>query len=132
MPALLIGQLSKETGCKIETIRYYEKIGLLAEPQRTTGGHRLFEDEQLKRLTFIRRCRELGFTLDNVRDFLTLVDDDSITCGEVESLTREHLNEIEDKIKDLKAMKKVLAEMLSQCPGGTRTDCPIMDALYKS
>ena len=80
------GELGSATGCNIETIRYYERIGLLPEPPRSPGGHRLYEEEHLRRLTFIRRSRELGFTLEEVRGLLRLVDGGLYTCAEVKTL----------------------------------------------
>ncbi|MDH3920601.1 MAG: MerR family transcriptional regulator, partial [Rhodospirillales bacterium] len=88
---LTIGALSKNTGCNIETIRYYERIGLLPAPPRSAGGHRLYGEVLLKRLTFIRRGRELGFTLDDIRGLLGLVDGGAYTCAEVKALTLDHL-----------------------------------------
>ena len=89
--SLGIGSLSKETCCNIETIRYYEREGLLPNPPRTEGGHRMYDDEHLKRLTFIRRSRELGFTLQDVRGLLKIVDGEHYTCAEVKTVTLDHL-----------------------------------------
>ena len=126
-----IGRLSKRTGCHIETIRYYEKIRLLPEPPRNAGGHRLYDWNHLKRLRFIRRSRELGFTLDEIRDLLRLVDGGDYTCGEVLELTAVHLNEVRKKIKDLQRMGKTLAAIVADCKGGTVPDCPIIDTLFR-
>ena len=126
-----IGGLSKQTGCNIETIRYYERIGLLPKPPRTEGGHRLYEREQIKRLVFIRRSRELGFSLDEIRTLLRLVDGERYTCQEVKTLTEEHLGDIKKKISDLKRLQKTLADISSQCEGGMVPECPIIDALFE-
>lgn len=126
-----IGSLSKRTGCNIETIRYYEKAGLLPAPARSAGGHRQYERDHLKRLTFIRRSRELGFTLDEVRGLLSLVDRGDYTCGEVLQLTTAHLNEVRKKIQDLRRLEKSLKDIIAQCQGGTVPECPIIDTLFR-
>ncbi len=128
---MTIGPLSKQTGCNIETIRYYERIGIMPPPPRTEGGHRVYREEHLKRLTFIRRSRELGFTLGQVRDLLLLVDGNDYTCDEVKAMTVEHVAEVRQKISDLKKLKRVLDEMVSQCDHGAVPDCPVIDALFE-
>ncbi len=127
---MLIGALSERTGCHIETIRYYERIKLMPKPQRTGGGHRVFTHEQMKRLVFICRCRELGFPLDEVRTLLRLVDGKRYTCQEVKSITENHLQDIKKKISDLQRLQKTLGEISSKCEGGKVPDCPIIDALF--
>ncbi len=127
---LTIGALSKRTGCHIETIRYYERIGLLPAPPRSVGGYRLYGREHLKRLTFIRRSRELGFTLDEVRGLLALVEG-GYTCAEVKAVTLGHLSEVRRKMADLRKLERVLREMAAQCDGGLVPECPVMDALLK-
>jgi MerR family transcriptional regulator, mercuric resistance operon regulatory protein len=127
--ALSIGELSKRTGCNIETIRYYEKIGLLPPPARSGGGHRVFRLDHLRRLNFVRRARVLGFTLDAVRALLALADGRQRSCAQVRSLTERHLAEIRAKIADLKAMERVLRDTVKLCADGTRPDCPIIEAL---
>lgn len=127
---LLIGKLSKRTGCKIETIRYYERIGVMPEPERTGGGHRVYTEEHLKRLRFIRRARELGFTLDEVRALLNLADERTNTCAEVEAIARDHLDKVRRNIADLKVFEDVLQEMVSLCAEGTVPECPVIEALY--
>lgn len=123
-----IGELSRRSGVNIETIRYYEKIGLLPAPPRTEGGHRLYTDDHLKRLTFIRRSRELGFTLDGIRNLLGLVEG-GCTCGEVKDTALTHLKDIRRKIADLRRMERTLTETATRCEGGNTPDCPIIDAL---
>ncbi len=127
-----IGALSAETGVKIETIRYYEREGLLPHPPRTAGGHRSFSEDHLKRLTFIRRCRELGFSLAEIKVLLALVDGGLYTCGEIKSLTLEHAESVRSKISYMQRMEKMLVEIASGCEGGTVPDCPIIDALLES
>ena len=131
MTPFTIGSLSKGTGCNIETIRYYERIGLLPKPPRSRGGHRLYEEQHLKRLTFVRRCRELGFTLEEVRSFLGMVDGGNYTCADVKVLTLNHAGEVKRKIADLRRLEKVLRGMAEQCAGGEVPECPIIDALYR-
>jgi len=125
-----IGAMSKRTGCNIETIRYYEKSGLLPAPSRTDGGHRLYGEDQLKRLVFIRRSRELGFGLNEIRALLGLVDGGNYTCGEVKALTLDHLQNVREKIEDLRRLEKTLAGISSRCEGGTVPECPVIEALY--
>ncbi len=126
---LTIGAMSKRTGCKIETIRYYEREGILPPPPRSAGGHRIYAAEHLKRLTFVRRSRELGFTLAEVRILLRLADGGGQSCDEVRRLTLDHADEIAGKIADLGRMQSVLREMAGQCDGAVVPDCPIIDAL---
>lgn len=129
--SLGIGSLSKQTGCNIETIRYYEREGLLPEPPRSEGGHRQYDDTHLKRLTFIRRSRELGFTLQEVRGLLRIVDGEHYTCAEVKTVTLDHLADIRGKLADLKKLEKVLKELAAQCAGDQTPDCPIVEALFE-
>jgi MerR family mercuric resistance operon transcriptional regulator len=124
------GALAAHTGCNIETIRYYERIGLLPPPPRSAGGHRLYGRDLVKRLTFVRRSRDLGFTLEEIRELLRLVGGGTYTCGEVEQLARDHVREIRSKIADLRRLQRVLEMMAAQCSGGAVPDCPIIDALF--
>ena len=126
-----IGKLSERSGVNFETIRYYEKIGLLPPPPRSAGGHRLYSEAHLKRLNFIRRSRELGFTLGEVRNLLALVDG-GYTCGEVQSAALAHLANIRHKIADLRRMERTLSTTAARCEGGDAPDCPIVDALFQS
>jgi len=126
-----IGKLSKRTGCNIETIRYYERIGILLKPQRSEGGTRLYSEGQIKRLVFVRRSRELGFSLEEIRALLRLVDGGGRTCGQVQEITLHHLGDIRRKIVDLKKLEKILAKISSQCEGGVVPECPILDALFE-
>jgi MerR family mercuric resistance operon transcriptional regulator len=124
-----IGELSRRTGCNIETIRYYERIGLLPAPARSAGRYRVYETGDVRRLTFIRRARELGFTLDAVRALLALSDDGSAACPEVRELATGHLTEVRAKITDLQAMECVLRDAVQRCAAGEMPGCPIIDAL---
>lgn len=129
--AFTIGALSKQTGCKVETIRYYERIGLLPEPLRSAGGHRLYRGDDLRRLGFIRRSRQLGFTLDEVRGLLAMVDSEAFTCGQIKAVTLDHLDEIRRKLADLAKLERILTEIAARCDGGGRPDCPIIEALFE-
>ena len=126
-----IGALSRRTGFKVETIRYYERIGLLPPPPRSAGGQRHYGEDGLKRLTFIRRGRELGFSLEEVRGLLRLVDGGGYTCAEVRAITLGHLAEVRAKIADLRRLGRTLDSIAGQCVGGTVPDCPIIEALFR-
>ena len=126
------GALAVEAGCNIETIRYYEQIGLLPPPRRSEGGHRLYDQGLVKRLHFVRRGRELGFSLDEIRAMLRLVDGGGdTTCAQIEALARAHVHDIAGKIADLRRMRTVLETLASQCASGTTPECPIVDALFE-
>jgi MerR family transcriptional regulator, mercuric resistance operon regulatory protein len=127
---LSIGALSKRSGVNIETIRYYEKIGVMPKPGRTSGGYRIYGPAHLKRLSFVRRGRELGFSLDELRGLLHLVDGHAYTCAEVRAMTLEHLVEIRRKIADLRRLERVMADTSAQCTGDRIPECPIIDALF--
>src|SRR5262245_7597479 len=126
---LTIGALSRRTGANIETIRYYERIGILPKPPRSTGGHRLYTNEHRQRLVFIRRARELGFSLDQVRVLLGLAGGRRTTCAKVKSLTEQHIADIRQRMKDLKRLERLLCDMVAQCRGDEVPDCPILEAL---
>lgn len=127
-----IGALSAQTGVNIETIRYYERIGVMPAPPRTEGRQRVYDEAHLKRLTFIRRSRELGFSLDQTRDLLGLVRGHGQTCAEVKVMTEQHVAEIRNKVKDLKRLERVLNDLASRCHGNEVPDCPILEALGAS
>jgi len=124
-----IGRLSAETGVNIETIRYYERIGLMPAPPRTEGRQRAYDNGHLKRLTFIRRGRELGFSLGQIRDLLGLAHGNDLTCAEVKAMTGRHISGIRRKIDDLKRLKRILTDLAAQCSGDEAPGCPILDAL---
>jgi MerR family mercuric resistance operon transcriptional regulator len=124
------GALAAQTGCNIETIRYYEQIGILPPPPRSQGGHRLYGQPLVRRLNFVRRSRDLGFNLEEIRELLRVVDGGNYTCGQVEALALKHVQDIRRKIADLKKLKVVLETMASQCSGGKIPKCPIIDALF--
>ena len=127
-----IGQLSEQTECNIETIRYYERIDLLPEPSRSENGYRIYNEDHLKRLVFIRRSRQLGFTIEEIRSLLDLVDGGDYTCSEIKAITLEHVESIRKKIADLNKLEKTLTHIASLCAGDATTECPIIDILFDS
>ncbi|PCJ60368.1 MAG: transcriptional regulator [Rhodospirillaceae bacterium] len=129
--AIFIGELSRKTGVNIETIRYYERIGVLSKPPRSEGGHRIYAEEHLKRLTFVHRARELGFALAEIRALLSLADGGDYACDEVRDMTRHHLRAVRRRITDLRRMARVLRDVVAECEGGNVPDCPILDALFE-
>jgi MerR family mercuric resistance operon transcriptional regulator len=129
-PALTIGALSRRTGVNIETIRFYERVGILPKPPRSAGGHRIYDERQLMRLGFVRRSRELGFSLDEVRGLLQLVDGGRYTCAEVKAITLDHLTDVRRKIADLRRLERTLADVAGKCRGGKVPDCPVIEALF--
>jgi MerR family mercuric resistance operon transcriptional regulator len=125
-----IGDLSHRTGCNIETIRYYERVGLLPHPPRSPSRYRLYDSNDVRRLTFVRRSRELGFSLDEVRALLAVsANSGQETCAEVRDLAAHHLEDIRAKIADLRAMERVLADSVRRCDAGEDPGCPLIDAL---
>tara|TARA_R110002094_G_scaffold180570_1_gene158865 strand:- start:1175 stop:1579 length:405 start_codon:yes stop_codon:yes gene_type:complete len=126
-----IGALSRETGCNIETIRYYERIGLIPEPPRSNGGHRSYSRDHLRQLAFIMRSRALGFSISEIRQLLSLMDDNN-SCEQVQSITVRHLKEINRKIEELTRLRSVLERAAEKCACGTATDCPVIDILYEN
>lgn len=126
---LLRGELARATGCNLETIRYYEGIGILPNPPRTAKGFRVYDDGHVRRLRFVMRMRELGFSLEEVRGLLMLVDGGTQTCAEVRDRTLAHLSQVRAKIADLQRIENVLAETAARCSGERVPDCPVLDAL---
>lgn len=124
-----IGELGRRSGCKVATIRYYEDIGLLAPSPRTSGGHRQYGDDAVHRLVFIRRSRELGFTLDEIRSLLELARQEERSCAEVDALASAHVQEIDQKIESLAAMRDALTAVLDECERTTIHECRVIDAL---
>ncbi len=128
-----IGELSRRSRVNIETIRYYERIKMLPAPPRTAGGRRVYGPAETRTLAFIRRARELGFTLDEIRALLTLsADDGPDACGEVRALAADHLGDVRAKIRDLRAMEHVLADAVRRCDAGEAPGCPLIETLSRS
>jgi MerR family transcriptional regulator, mercuric resistance operon regulatory protein len=124
-------EIAKRTGCNLETVRYYEKVGLLPEPPRTQGGHRVYGADHERRLRFILRARELGFTLSEIRALLRLVDERNASCGEARDVAAAHLRDVQEKIADLKRMERVLKDTVAQCADGSRPECPLIETLFR-
>lgn len=129
MREFTIGELSRLTDVNIETIRYYEKIGIMPNPPRNSSGYRIYSAPHFERLSFVRRSRELGFSQPEVRKLLTLVDEHTYTCAEVKEMATRQLSNVRDRIKDLRKLEKALAIMVSECDGGDVPECPIVDTL---
>lgn len=129
IPGLSIGKLAKATGTAVETIRYYEKIGLLPDPPRTAGNYRSYGPGEVSRLSFVRRARDLGFGIGQVRALLELADDRQRPCEEVDLLARGQLEQVERKIADLQALKEELTSLIGHCSQGTVAHCRILEAL---
>ena len=127
-----IGEASAASGCHLETIRYYERVGLLAPPERTEGGYRQYADSDVQRLRFITRGRELGFSLDEIRSLLALADDAALSCSDVDRLARQHLDDIRARVRELNRMARELERTIEGCQGKRRGQCLILDALRAS
>jgi len=124
-----IGVLSRQTGVKVPTIRYYEQVGLLPEPPRTRSGRRAYDGAAVKRLRFIRHARELGFDIEAIRQLLGLSDQPQRSCAEVDAIARRHLEEIASRLARLSALKEEVERMISQCSQGRIGECRILDVL---
>lgn len=128
MAQVTIGGLSTATGVKIETIRYYERAGLISPPLRTGGNYRSYAPEDVARLRFIKRTRDLGFRLEEVRALLDISVQQDRDCCEIDALATEHLAEVDRKIADLTSLRQKLSSMIASCRGGTVGDCQILEA----
>jgi len=128
-PRILIGALSERTGTNIETIRYYERTGLLPPPPRQ-GRYRSYGPEDVRRLQFVRRARELGFTLEGIRALIGLAAGGPGSCGEARSLAAAHVEDVRGKISHLRRMERVLADAVRACDAGDNAGCPLIDSLY--
>jgi MerR family transcriptional regulator, mercuric resistance operon regulatory protein len=124
-----IGELSRLTGVNIETIRYYEKIRMLKPPPRTEGGRRVYGSAETRLLAFIRRGRELGFGLDDIRALLALGAPGKASCADVREIAAHHLDDIRSKIADLRKLERLLAKTIAQCSGSKVPDCPVLEIL---
>lgn len=126
---LTIGTLARRTGTKVQTIRYYEKIGLMPEPGRTGGGQRRYLETELDRLAFIRHARQLGFSLAAIRELLGLSDNPDQPCYGADSIARRQLRQVEQRIDRLEALRTELARMIRECTGGNTADCRVLEVL---
>ncbi len=124
-----IGKMAKTGNCKVQTIRYYEEVGLLPKPARSAGNQRMYTEMHLKRLSFIRHSRELGFSLEQIRNMLDLTDNPDHSCESVDQIAKSHLADVESKILRLVDMKSELERMIKQCAGNHVGDCRIIEVL---
>ena len=131
MNGLTISELAKNAGVNIETIRYYERLGLISEPPRTESGYRIFSPEVIQRIRFIKRSQDLGFSLSEINKLLTLTESEGFSCWEVRQFASQKLEEIELKIRDLQNIKSVLRDLSSKCSEGSINGCPIIERLLE-
>ena len=129
---LNIGDLAKATGTKVETIRYYERIGLLPKPARGAGNYRIYGKDALGWLSLIRRARDLGFTIEQVRELMALAHQSGCSCAAVDAIARTHLEEVKRKLGDLRALERELSALIDRCTHGTIAECRIIEALAPS
>jgi MerR family mercuric resistance operon transcriptional regulator len=127
-----ISDAAAASGCHLETIRYYERVGLMPPPARTASGYRTYRPPEVERLRFITRGRELGFSLEEIRSLLSLDDDPTMSCGDVDAIARTHLRDIQRRIMELQHMATELERVIGQCAGGKRGTCTILGALKQS
>jgi MerR family mercuric resistance operon transcriptional regulator len=123
-------ELARRTGSNLETVRYYEKVGLLPEPPRSASGYRTYDTTHERRLRFVLRARELGFSLDEIRTLLRLVDERDQPCAEARVVAAAHLQDVRTKIVDLRRMERVLEKVVAQCGDGTLPECPLIETLF--
>ena len=126
---LSIGDIARRAGCTVQIIRHYEKVGLLPEARRTGGNRRIYTEEQASRLVFIRHSRELGFSLDDIRQLLSFSDQPDQSCEIVDALARKHLGNVQERLARLRSMERELKRMISQCGGGNVAECRIIEVL---
>ena len=132
MTLLSIGKIAKQAGISVETIRFYERKGLLQEPQRKESGYRQYQEEDIRKLVFIQHAKNLGFSLNEIRDLLSLQSDSRSSSREVKNMAQHKLQDIEEKIKMLQRMRRTLKHLVDKCPGkGPTSECPILDALAR-
>lgn len=125
-----IGELARASGCRVVTIRYYERVGVLPPPVRAANNYRQYGDAHLRRLRFVRRTRELGFSLDDVRKMLSLIDRGDYTCDDMRALAQEHLAEVRARMDDLNRMEAALTDLVTRCNGGATPDCSMLESLF--
>ena len=124
-----IGQIAARSGARTRTIRYYESVGLLPQPDRTASGYRDYDEPALQRLRFVQRARSLGFSVRECANLVALYEDKQRASAEVKAMAREHVVQVDAKIAELCAMRSTLGELIDKCHGDERPDCPILDDL---
>lgn len=127
-----ISEASQASGCHLETIRYYERIGLIPSPTRTGSGYRSYSEQDVERLRFITRGRDLGFSLDEIRSLMRLDQDGDLACEDVTRLAQQHLIDVQERIRDLQRVARELERTIRSCGGGVRAQCAILNALKHS
>lgn len=136
MPPFKIGSLARQAGTNAPTIRYYEEIGLLPSSARASGRQRVYGEDDLARLVFVRRCREMGFPLERVRSLVALIQDRRRSCLEARDLAQEHLVAVRAKLDELRALERTIASFVTSCDdtcaGGPAPDCVILEDLSRS
>lgn len=126
-----IGDLAAMTGCQVVTIRYYEKEGLLPQPERTGANYRLYDEHAVERLRFIRHCRQHGMNLSEIRALLAFKDNPMVTCDWINSLVATHLAAVDEQIASLQHLKQHLQALLHRCSGGKKAECGILESLNR-
>ncbi len=129
MGSFTIGQLAAAAGVNLETVRYYERIKLMPPPARTASGHRVYEEANVRRLAFIRRGRELGFSIEQIRALLALSQPCRASCAEVRPIAQIHLDEVRAKLADLARLEEILAATIARCSADLAPSCPVLDML---
>ncbi|PIP76478.1 MAG: transcriptional regulator [Ignavibacteria bacterium CG22_combo_CG10-13_8_21_14_all_37_15] len=131
MSEYFVGQIAKEVGINVETIRYYEKLKLLPKPKRRESRYRIYDETDLKRLSFIKRAKELGFTLKEIKELFGLKIDSDARCGDVKHLTEHKLKDVDNRISDLKKIRHVLVKLITQCVNEevSSDECPILESI---
>ena len=124
-----IGSVAAAAGCKVQTVRYYEQIGLIPAPPRSAGNQRLYDEGAVHRLMFIRHARELGFPLQAIRDLISLSDTPDQSCDAADAIANKQLSEVDNRIERLRALRKELKRMIAQCEGGQIADCRVLEVL---
>ena len=132
MRSFTIGQLAAAAGVNLETVRYYERIKLMPPPPRTASGRRAYEEGHVRKLAFIRRGRELGFRIEQIRTLLTLAEPTRPPCAEVKEVAQARLAEVRSKLSDLAKLEAILAATIAQCSGEDAPSCPVLDMLAMS
>lgn len=129
MGSFTIGQLAAAAGVNLETVRYYERIKLMPPPARTASGYRAYEQGHVRRLAFIRRARELGFSIEQIRALFALSESECGNCADVREIARTHLSEVRAKLADLTKLEQILAQTVAQCSSDQAPSCPVLDML---
>jgi len=132
MARLTRGEIARRTGVNAETVRYFERVGILSEPPRTEGGHRIYDESHVRTLGFVKRARNLGFTPDEVRTILDLGGPGKAACGEVREIATHHLGQVRAKIADLVEIERILAQTISQCIGNADPECALIEMIEDS